>query len=124
MNRFRNAAIGLVAMGLLAAAGCTGDPDATASSAPSTVDSATTEPASSAAPTSPASEPPPTSATTSTVLATTTTVDQIAADQGGRRCSRRAEPRWTTSTRSSNYDAPDALAVLRSTTAADSPPSS
>lgn len=120
MNRSRHAAIGLVATALLAAAGCTSDPDATASSVTSTVDPGTTEISSSVLPTSQASEPPPTSATTSTVIATTTTVDQAAA-------TRAAVVAAVASARNNylyavrNYDAPDALAVLSSTTVVDSP---
>jgi len=120
MNRFRNATIGLVAMGLLAAAGCTGDPDATASSTSSTVDSARTEPASSAVPTSPASEPPPTSANASTVLVTTTTVDQIAAAKAAVSAAA-VQSRLDYLYAVQNYDAPDAMAVLSSHVAANSP---
>ena len=120
MNRFFRAVTGVVATSLLIAAGCTDDPDAAESSAQSTVDSTASAPASSAVPTSPASEPSPTSVTTSTELATTTTVDQIAATKADVVAAvASARSNYLYAVR--NYDAPDALTVLASTTVVDSP---
>jgi len=120
MNRFRYAAIGLVAMGLLAAGGCKNDPGATSSSAPSTVDSATTASRSSTAPTSSTTDPPTTSATTSTALATTTTVDQVAVAKGAAAAAV-VQGRQDYLYAIFNFDAPDALTVLANTTVPDSP---
>jgi hypothetical protein len=120
MNRTRHTVTRFVVMGVLLVAGCTSDPDATASTTPSTRNPPTTASRSSTAPTSPTTELPTTTATTRTALATTTTVDQVAVAKGAAAAAV-VQGRQDYLYAIFNLDAPDALTVLANTTAPDSP---